>query len=312
MEARPITAAPVEIRNLTMVYRRGGPEALAGLDLTVEAGEIFGFLGPNGAGKTTTLKILVGLLRQTSGTARLFGRDASDSGPRRQIGFLPEDPNFYEHLTARETLRFFGKLFGMAPQPIRGRTGECLDWVGLDYAADIRVGGFSKGMRQRLGLAQALLNDPDLLLLDEPLSGLDPAGRAQIRDVILDQAAAGRTVLFSSHVLPDVETICSRVGIICDGRLMESGTIDEMLSGNVETVELILTGLSVRTASAIEKLSDGVRKVRGRFAVRTMDPRISQQIMKLVISEGGTVESVTPHRETLEDYFVRRTEEGKK
>jgi ABC-2 type transport system ATP-binding protein len=294
-----------------MRYRRRGGNALSGLDLTVEKGEIFGYLGPNGAGKTTTLKILAGLLTQTSGTAKIFGCDVANCEVRNCIGFLPEDPNFYEYLTARETLRFVADLFSMRRSAIKKRIEECLDSVGLAYAADTVVGDFSRGMRQRLGLAQALLNDPDLLLLDEPLSGLDPVGRAQIRDVILEQAEKGKTVLFSSHVLPDVEAICSRVGILGDGRVVESGTIEEMLSGSLETVELVLAELSPRVVGAVESMAKTLRKMRDRYVATTTNSQTASEIMKLVISEGGTVESVTPHRETLEDFFVRRILKGK-
>lgn len=300
---------PIEINGLGMRYCRRGGEALSGLNLTVEQGEIFGYLGPNGAGKTTTLKILVGLLKQTSGTAKIFGSDAADYSVRERIGFLPEDPNFYEYLTAVETLRFFAGLFQMDRAATAGRIEKCLNWVGLCYAADIRVGNFSRGMRQRLGLAQALINDPDLLLLDEPLSGLDPIGRAQIRDVILKQAAAGKTVLFSSHVLPDVEAICSRVGIVVEGRLMESGTITEMLSQSVEAIELVLTGLSENSVDTVGKLAESVRKAGDRYVVVTNSSKTAGEIMKLVVSAGGAVERVTPHRETLEDFFMRRIQE---
>lgn len=306
-----MNSCPIEINDLGMKYHRRGKDVLSGLDLTVEKGEVFGYLGPNGAGKTTTLKIIMGLLAQTSGTVRVFGCDASDCEVRNRIGFLPEEPNFYEYLTARETLRFLAKLFGMDRSTTEERTEECLDSVGLAYAVDTAVGDFSRGMRQRLGLAQALINDPDLLLLDEPLSGLDPVGRARIRDVILDQAAAGKTVLFSSHVLPDVEAICSKVGILGEGRLMESGTIDEILSGSLETVELVLTRLSARQARAVEKLAGTLRKVRDRYVATATNSQTAQEIMKLTLSDGGTVEAVTPHRETLEDFFMRRMLEEK-
>ncbi len=301
---------PLEIENLTMIYGGKGQKALSELSLTVSEKEVFGYLGPNGAGKTTTLKILVGLLRYTSGSVRMFGRNVGDSDVRTRIGFVPEDPRFYEYLTAGETLRFFGRLLGLEGKSAEEKAGKYLETVGLSYAADTRVGKFSRGMRQRLGLAQALLNGPDLLLLDEPLSGLDPVGRAQIRDVILEQAATGKTVFFSSHVLPDVEAICSRVGIICEGRLRESGTIEEMLSKSLETVEIVVSGLSEAAAASLSEDVDAVRKTQNMHVLSTTDSGKAQEILKRIIAEGAAVESVSPRRETLEDYFMRRMGSG--
>ena len=299
----------IEISNLGMRYHKRDRSALCGLNLTVHAGEVFGYLGPNGTGKTTTLKILVGLLTQTSGTAKIFGCDAATVGVRKRIGFLPEDPNFYSCLTARETLRFLAGLFGIGSSLSKSRIGEILDSVGLTYASDTRVGDFSRGMRQRLGLAQTLINDPDLLLLDEPLSGLDPVGRAQIREVIVNQAAKGKTVLFSSHILPDVEAVCSRVGILGEGRIMESGTIEEILSGSLEAIELVLAGLSVSAVNTVENMADSLRKLEDRYVATTDNSETAQKIMELAIADKGIVEAVTPHRETLEDFFMRRIQE---
>src|SRR5581483_5262176 len=206
--------------------------ALAGLSFSVSRGEIYGFLGPNGAGKTTTLKILMGLMRATSGKAEILGKPAGDVETRRRIGFLPEAPYFYDYLTAEEFLSFYGHLAGIDRGALACRVTELLDLVGLSEARTRQLRKFSKGMLQRIGLAQALIHDPELIILDEPMSGLDPIGRKQIRDLILSLRDQGKTVFFSTHIVPDVEMICDRVGIVVKGKLLASGRVDELVSGN--------------------------------------------------------------------------------
>ncbi len=230
----------IRTTGLTKEYIHGVEQAkikaLDGLNLEVQEGEVFGFLGPNGAGKTTTIKILVGLMRPTSGTARLFGQEISNSSIRSKIGFLPETPFFYEYLTGFEILSFYGKLFSLPKNEIRERVDALLNQVGLTSSAHLQLRKFSKGMLQRIGIAQALINNPELIILDEPMSGLDPIGRREMRELILTLKAQGKTLFFSSHIIHDVEMICDRVGILAKGKLLQVGRLDEVREGN-ETLE---------------------------------------------------------------------------
>lgn len=210
--------------------------ALDNLNLKVEEGEIFGYIGPNGAGKTTTLKIMMGLIYPTSGNVQIFGRDIKDINIKMDIGFLPEAPYFYDYLTAREFLDFYSQLFGLGKKERERRIEELLDMVDLRLVKDTQLRKFSRGMLQRIGIAQALINDPKLVVLDEPMSALDPVGRTKIRDVILRLKDEGKTVFFSSHILSDVEMICDRVGLLVNGKLKEIGKLEELL-GERESLE---------------------------------------------------------------------------
>lgn len=216
-------------------------EGLRDLDLEVKSGEAFGFIGPNGAGKTTTIKILMGLHRATTGHAEIFGVPVTSAQSRKRVGFLPERPYFYEHLTAREVLHFYGQLFEMSADLRSKRVGMLLERVNLERFADVTLAKYSKGMLQRVGLCQALLHDPDLIVLDEPMSGLDPVGRALVRDLILEQRDSGKTVFFSSHILSDVEAICDRVAILVGGELRESGKLSDVVADR-ESLEAVLVG----------------------------------------------------------------------
>ena len=237
--------AAISTKNLGKIYRVGffmrRVEGLRGLDLEVGAGEAFGFIGPNGAGKTTTIKILMGLQGQTSGTAQLFGVDVSEAEAREKVGFLPERPYFYEHLTAREVLHFYGQLSQMDRELCSDRIELLLERMQLSRFADITLGKYSKGMLQRVGLCQTLLHDPELLVLDEPMSGLDPVGRALVRELIIEQREAGKTVFFSSHILTDVEAICDRVAILVGGELRACGAIKDVVADR-ESLESVLVG----------------------------------------------------------------------
>jgi ABC-2 type transport system ATP-binding protein len=230
----------VEIQNLKKVYEAGVGQreimALDGISLAVVQGEVFGFLGPNGAGKTTTIKILVGLIQQTSGTAKLFGKDINNAETRSNIGFLAESPYFYEYLTAEESLSFYGQLFDLSKNEIKSRSSALLKQVGLESSANVQLRKFSKGMLQRIGIAQALINDPELIILDEPMSGLDPIGRKEMRELIQSLKVQGKTIFFSSHIIHDVEMICDRVAILVHGKLLAVGRIDEITSES-ETLE---------------------------------------------------------------------------
>ncbi len=236
-----MTMDAVRIESVTKLYAGAGRPALDGLDLAVQRGEVFGFLGPNGAGKTTTIKMILGFFAPTSGSVRVLDGDPQDPATRRRIGYMPEVANYYGYLSACELLAFYGRLCGMAPEAIRRRSGELLELVGLQDAGKKPLRLFSKGMMQRAGIAQALLHDPELLILDEPLTGLDPLARIQLRDIIVMLRKQGRTVFFSSHELSEAELICDRIGILKDGRLCCCGGIAEVAgdgAGNLERIFL--------------------------------------------------------------------------
>ena len=237
----------ISIQSLTKVFpvpfKRERLVAVRDLSLTVEPGQVYGLLGPNGSGKSTTMKIVLGLVAPTSGTTQIFGRDSALVESREAVGFLPENPYFYKFLTGLETVRFFGKLCGLSGRKLEERARELLVLVGLEDAADRRIGGYSKGMLQRIGLAQALVQEPRLLVLDEPTAGVDPAGSREIRDLILDFKKRGLTVLLCSHLLSQVQEICDRVGILHQGRLVREGRLEELISIENQT-ELILENAS--------------------------------------------------------------------
>ena len=235
----------ISIQNLTKeftnpsVFRRGKVVAVKNLSLTVEAGHVYGLLGPNGSGKSTTMKIVLGLVVPTEGHTYIFDRSSRDVESREAVGFLPENPYFYKFLTGEETLRFYGKLCGLGGKMLRDRTAELLALVGLEDAAHRRVGGYSKGMLQRIGLAQALIQEPRLLVLDEPTAGVDPAGSREIRDLILRLKSRGITVMLCSHLLSQVQEICDRIGIMHHGELVREGALDDLISIENQT-ELVL------------------------------------------------------------------------
>jgi ABC-2 type transport system ATP-binding protein len=280
------------------------------LSLEIRAGETFGFLGPNGAGKTTTIKLVNGLLRPTAGRITIFGREARDLAVRARVGFLPEQPWFYDYLRADEFLDFYARLFGISRADRRVRVGRMLERVGLADRARDPLRKFSKGMTQRLGLAQALINDPELVILDEPMSGLDPIGRRDLRDIILDLKREGRTVFFSSHLIPDVEMICDRVAIIVGGRLRDQADLHERLVAREVESEVRVGGISppvYRQASALAKrtLARG-----GEFVFDVPADGTIEKLIDLVRADGGRIISITPRRESLEALFLREVRGG--
>lgn len=292
----------IETRGLQKIYYSGFLRrpftGLESLDLEVRRGEVFGFIGPNGAGKTTTIKCLVGLQYPTAGQAFLMGRSIDHPEARRRLGFLPERPYFYQHLTAREFLHFYGQLFDIPADIRRARVDKLLARVDLTRVADVPLRTYSKGMLQRAGVAQALINDPDLVILDEPMSGLDPLGRRLIRDLILEEAAKGRTVFFSSHVLSDVQSICDRVGLIGGGRLRAIGSIDELLSEQVENVDC-----TVRVP-ADTVITGQIVAAHGDERIVRVSPDRIDGLLDEVRQAGGTVIQVLPNRRTLEDLLL--------
>jgi ABC-2 type transport system ATP-binding protein len=292
-------------------WRRRRIVAVDDLNISVEEGEICGFLGPNGAGKTTALKILFGLLTPTSGRSFVLGRDSRDLGYRKDAGFLPENPYFYDYLTGEEFLDFYGQLCELPPALRRERTAALLKLVDLERAAGLRLRKYSKGMLQRIGLAQALINDPKLLVLDEPQSGLDPLGRKQIRDLILEMKSRGKTVLFSSHILADAEMICDRVMIIDRGRLVAVGRLDELLEARVRAVEIRVEGLSAEKVEQLRLRSPSLIQSGGtvQFVLEGGEEEVPSTL-RLIADAGGRLRSLIPLRETLEDVFLRQVKGG--
>jgi ABC-2 type transport system ATP-binding protein len=252
-----MTTPAVRIENLTKIFpvplRRQRVTAVRNISFEVRPGEVYGLLGPNGSGKSTTLKILLGLVTPNQGRAMIFGQDSRDYHSRRDVGFLPENPYFYKFLTAAETLRFYGKVCGMGGKALNKRIDELIHLVGLEDARDRRIGGFSKGMLQRIGLAQALIQDPRLVVLDEPTAGVDPAGSHQIRDLILDLKQRGKTVLLTSHLLEQVQEICDRVGIMARGEMIREGALGDLVSVKNQT-EFVIENATPEIRSQIEHL----------------------------------------------------------
>ncbi|MGM0577264.1 MAG: ABC transporter ATP-binding protein [Myxococcota bacterium] len=278
--------------------------AVKGVSLEVRSGEIFGFLGPNGAGKTTSMKIAMGLIQATSGRAELFGRSIEDPAVRRRVGYLPEQPYFYDYLSAFEILDFYGQLYEIPRKERRHRVDALLDLVGLSEARNRTLRRFSKGMLQRVGIAQAIINDPDLIVLDEPLSGLDPMGRKEVRDIIISLREQGKTVFFSSHILHDIETICDRVGLLIDGRLERLGPLDDLLAAEEPRVDVVATDVGPELAEHLGGMDAEVSRVGASFAIQVSRDSL-EDALRALLDGGARVTHVDPHKESLEDLFVR-------
>lgn len=295
----------VEYGRLKIRLRNRKVEALSNLTMSVEEGEIFGLLGPNGAGKTTTIKILMGIHFATKGSAQLMGRPLGDIEVKKQIGFLPENPYFYDYLKGWEFLDYYGQLYGIPKQKRHKRIDELLDLVGLTNAANLPLKGYSKGMNQRIGLAQALLNDPRLVFLDEPQSGLDPLGRKEVRDLILKLRDEGRTVLFSSHILSDAEMICDRVGILYKGKLINIGSMGELLSAKTLQYELVVSGVPDSAKESLKRGAVRFLDSGNQVLLAYEEEPLAQEAIRQTVGLGGRIDSMTPRKETLEEYFIR-------
>ena len=279
--------------------------ALDQLTLAVEPGEVFGFLGPNGAGKSTAIKLLMQLIFPTSGTARILGKPVGDVATRRRIGFLPENPSFYEYLTAEELLRYFASLFDMPAAERTARVARVLDEVGLGAERRMRLRSYSKGMIQRLGIAQAILNEPEIVFFDEPMSGLDPLGRRDVRQLMLRLRDSGCTVFFSSHILADAEAICSQVAVIAQGKLAGAGRLADLLSADVLGWELVVDRVSPEALAALRARARTVTELHdGRYTV-DLPPEDPDAALQQLSAAGARVVSLNPLRTTLEDYFVQ-------
>ena len=309
--------AVIRVENLQKSFRtplrRKPVHVLQGVSFTVEPGEVFGFLGPNGAGKTTTIRILMGLIAGTGGQAFLFGEPVPSRAARARLGFLPESPYFYDYLTVSELLDLTGRLFGIERRECRRRAERLIDQVGLTRAKNTPLRKYSKGMLQRAGIAQALINDPELVVLDEPTSGLDPVGRKEVRDIILSLREQGKTVFFSSHILVDVETISDRIGIVVGGRMRDVGTLSDLVGETLRDTAVTLrlpenvAEDADRAAAAVEALGQGGRaERRGQELTVTLAADADvDAFLERAREHGARVRSVTPRYDSLEDLFLR-------
>jgi ABC-2 type transport system ATP-binding protein len=286
-------------------WRKRPYRALDRLTLEVEQGEVFGFLGPNGAGKTTTLKLLMQVVYPTSGRAEILGRPVGDLDAKRRIGYLPEHPYFYDYLTAEELLHYFAELFGIRGAERRTRVNALLDEVGIGAERRLQLRKFSKGMLQRVGIAQALVNEPELVILDEPMSGLDPLGRRDVRSLILRLRDRGCTVFFSSHVLSDAEALCSRVAILAKGRLVTTGRLTDMLAFRARGWELVIAGASdALVASFGSRVRRAIKISDGRYTLELPLEPPPEELLADLTAGGAHLASLNPIRDTLEDLFV--------
>jgi ABC-2 type transport system ATP-binding protein len=301
----------IEIKDLSKEYAVGfwkkqRRPALKSLNLTVEAGETFGFLGPNGAGKTTTLKLLMGIIFPTAGTATILGRDSSDPEVKRKTGFLPEQPYFYDYLSAPELLDYYARLSGVPGAARKQRIAELLELVGLSDVGSKQLRKFSKGMLQRVGIAQAIIHDPEVVFLDEPMSGLDPLGRHEVRELIQGLKDAGKTIFFSTHILSDAEALCDRVAVIHKGELRGVGVVNDFRSTVAEKTEVIWLG-----AHALATVADLVAEshVTGETVRATVQSADLDRLLERLRQQRAQLVSATPIRRTLEDYFLAKTKE---
>jgi ABC-2 type transport system ATP-binding protein len=285
-------------------------EAVKAVDFRVGRGDIFGFLGPNGAGKTTTMKMIMDLIRPTAGTIRVFGAPPSSLEARRQVGYMPEHPYFHDYLKPMELLDTFGRLFGLDRRERRRRSEVLLEKVGLSQARDRALRRYSKGMLQRFGMASALIADPQLLLLDEPLSGLDPIGRKEMKDIIVELKAAGKTVLFSSHILSDIELLCDNITMIHQGRMLYSGGIAEFLNRGQREVEINAVGVSAFLQEDCKDIVLRLDHMGDKLKIIAASDHV-QTVLQMLISRNVRVESVVPRSETLEELFVKLTAGGR-
>jgi ABC-2 type transport system ATP-binding protein len=308
-------SAAIEVRGLRKDYRAGlgGREvkALSGIDFAVEPGELFGLLGPNGAGKTTAVKILLGLTRATAGSAALLGRPVSDPESRRRVGYLPEGHRFPGYLTARQTLSIFGRMSGVSRRDLAARIPDLLSRVKLSEWIDVRVKKFSKGMTQRLGLAAALVHEPEVLLLDEPTDGVDPVGRREIRDLLKAEAAKGRAILLNSHLLSEIELTCDRVAVLRNGALAAEGRIEDLIArggrgerDSPKVYRMVASPMTEELLGVFRASGASAERVNGHVRLLTRDVAHVNELLDAVRSRGALLTELTPEKNTLEDVFV--------
>ncbi len=311
----PSSDVVVQIDQLSKVFRVGfwgkRVTAVDQLSLSVRQGEVFGFLGPNGAGKTTTIKMLMGLIYPTSGRASILGHPIGDPASKAKLGFLPESPYFYDYLTSHEFLNFYGHLFGLWGASLDTRVDELLELVGMTHARDLQLRKFSKGMLQRVGIAQALINDPELVVLDEPMSGLDPVGRKEVRDLIFRLKESGKTVMFSSHILHDAELLCDRVAMIMKGKLVACGQVSDLIErGATHEVEMVVDRLSPEGLAQLRLLASKVVLQGERVMVVLASQQSVDEALDVIRAAKAKLVSLTPHKASLEDLFIREVRGG--
>jgi ABC-2 type transport system ATP-binding protein len=280
-------------------------EAVRGVSFQVTRGEIFGFLGPNGAGKTTSIKMMTGLISPTGGVISILGRQVPAPDVMGRVGFLPESPYVYPYLTPREFVALCGRLCGLGGPSLARKVVQVVERVGIGHAIDRPARALSKGMLQRAALAAALVHDPELLILDEPMSGLDPVGRKEVRDLIVEERQRGHTVFFSSHILSDVEMLCDRVCILRQGEVVVAGSLRELLVEKKRRSEVTIAGAGESLRSLLAPIATGMREVGGALVLEVEGDDAVRTVVERALSDGARLESVTPKRETLEDLFVR-------
>jgi ABC-2 type transport system ATP-binding protein len=309
----------IEVENLSKDYRQHFwtplRRVLNAVSFEVKQGEIFGFLGPNGSGKSTTIKILFEIIFPSGGTARLFGKKLGDKEAKSRIGFLPENPYFYDYLTSTQFLKFHGQLLGLSSATLAKRIPEVLALVGMKGTDSMYLRSFSKGMLQRIGLAQAIVHDPELVILDEPMTGLDPVGRKEVRDLMLTLKEAGKTVFFSTHILSDVETLCDRVAILNKGHLLKCGSFAELLSVDTKYVDFLWKANSAKVLEYFKGL-DAKYSISGEIVYLKVEPKSNEslvdfegrinQIVQKGMEMGAKVQSLSPKKDSLEDVFVKQ------
>ena len=307
-----MATAAIEIENLSKEYPHGflhlkKKTSLHGLSMQVESGEVFGFLGPNGAGKSTTIKLLMRLIFPTGGTARILGRPMSDIRMHKDIGYLPEQPYFYDYLTAAEVLDYFARFHDLSASERRERVDRLLKKVGLETAKKIQLRKYSKGMLQRVGLAQAILHDPKVVILDEPMSGLDPVGRREVRDIILELKQSGKTVMFSTHILSDAEMLCDRVGVIVGGKLRGVGAPEEIVGMKAQGMEILFELAAGAPRPSTTDLVAKATRTGARFRLQVSEEELFAALEQ-IRAAGGRILSVAQVKATLEEYFMNLVE----
>ena len=301
----------IETIDLTKDYRFGfwrkrSKRALDSLNLQIEAGQVFGLLGPNGAGKTTTLTLLLRLIFPTRGTARILGTSFEDRAVRARLGYLPENPYLYDHLTPEELLNYVGELFDLPAGLRRSRVGELIEKVGLAESRQVPLRKFSKGMVQRAGIAQALMNDPDVVFLDEPMSSLDPLGRREVRDLILGLKARGKTVFFSTHILPDAETLCDQVAILSHGRLQGCGDLHKILRLEVSSTEVLLEDPAPAVMAELQPHATSIVRTGDWVRLEIPEEREVPKVLEIALRHKVRVVSLSPVKMSLEDFFLAK------
>jgi len=291
------------LKDYTSGFLRKRVRVLKDVTFSVNKGEIFGFVGPNGAGKTTTFKVILGFVSLTGGSVEIMGKPIGDVDVKKRIGYLPENPYFYDYLTGEELLLYMGELHGLNGTGLAKRIDGLLERVKMSHARKVQLRKYSKGMLQRIGIAQALINDPDFLILDEPMGGLDPIGQREIRELILELKSNGKTILLSSHILSDVETLCDMVGVIINGRIVKTGKLETLFDELQTDYEMILKGIDEKTLNKIVDLKIKIESRAGLLVLK-FDEQVKSRVLEFVTNSGGDIISLLPSRKSLEAIFI--------